>query len=227
MKNPHRTTAYEMHLVAMTDKKGKHSPPDDKLDRSGRGIEKSALDKLLEMDKEFHPTTSKELADILVRMKIPPFLIEDLVQEAWLSAVQHSELFDQFEAREPKRRLLGFLTKVVHDKAVDILRRLDCYPCESLDAEEAEPIDDAEAKHAKAAEQREWLETLLAKIRPGHEDNVLLFRLHFFEEYSIQQLAQKFGITTDAVDGRVRRLMNKLREAAEGSLEELADAGWI
>lgn len=177
----------------------------------------TALDVLLETNDESYRTVSECLARLLARMKIPASLREDLVQEGWVYAVQHRDQFDQFEAGELKRRLLGLLRKVVHDKAVDMLRHLDCCACESLDAEEAEPIDDAESKHAKTTERREWLDALLETIRPGHEDNVLLFRLHFFDEYSIQELAQKFGRTAKSVDNRIRRVTNNLRQLVKGN----------
>jgi RNA polymerase sigma factor (sigma-70 family) len=217
MKNPKGTAAHEMHLVATTDKKRKHSPPEDKSYQSVRGIAKSAFDKLLETDKGFYRTMNKELADILVRVKIPPFLLEDLVQEAWLSAVQHGDLFVGSDA---KRRLRGFLRKAVHDKAVDLLRHLDLSPSQSLGGQEMALRDEAEAQRAEMAEQHEWLEALLEEAGLNHEENKELVRAHFFQGVPLSELAQRLGMTEDAVDCRIRRLVERMCEKARKKVQQ-------
>jgi RNA polymerase sigma factor (sigma-70 family) len=208
MTNP-KGTAHESHLVATADTERTHSPSDQKPDRSSQGIEKPSLYTLLGTDEEIHRMMSRELADILIRMKIPPFLIEDLVQEAWLSAVQHGELFVGADA---KRLLRGFLRKAVHDKAVDLRRHLDLCPCQFLDGQKMEFSDEAEAQRAEMAEQHEWLEALLEDAGLGHEENKELLRAHFFQGVTISELAQRSGMSVDAVGSRIRRLVDKMRE---------------
>jgi|SRR5579884_208621 len=210
MTNP-KGTAHESHLVATADKEKTPAPSDKKPDRSGQGINKSALDKLLETDEEFYRTMSRELDQVLLRRKVPPLLIEDLVQEAWLSAVQHGDLFVGGNAR---RRLRGFLRKAARDKAVDLRRHLGLLFCQSFDGQEMALIDEAQAQRAELAEQHEWLEVLLENVGGDHQENKELVHAHFFQGVTVAELAQRLDMSVDAVDCRIRRLVEKMREKA-------------
>lgn len=217
MTNPKGTAAHDIPHAAAADKERTHSPSDNKPDRSGQGIEKPSLYTLLEADEEFYRTMSKELTKILVRMKVPPFMIEDLIQEAWLSAVRRRDLFVGSDAR---RRLHGFLRKAVHDQAVDLHRHLDPFPCQSFDGQETALSDEAEARRAEWAEQHEWLEALLENVGRDHERNKELLRAHFFQGVTVAELAQRLEMTVDAVDCRIRRLVEKLREKAREFVQQ-------
>ena len=205
------TLAHEIHFVAMADQERTDSPAYDKNCWNGQGIENSALDKLLETDEDFYRMMNRELGGILVRMRIPPFLIEDLVQEAWLSAIQHRDLF---VGGHVKRRLRGFLRKVVRNKVVDVRRHSALYPCQSFDGDEMEWRDEAEARHSAMAEQHELLEALLDDAGGDHEENKCLVRAHFFQGVTVSELAERSGITVDAVDSRIRRVLDKMRDSA-------------
>lgn len=211
MNNLKKTTAQESHPAATAEKMAPHYPLDGNHHPVGDSIKKTAFENLLNTEEELYQEVSLYLTEMLVRMKVPRSWIEDLVQEAWKSAAEHREIFAE---KDVKPRLYGLLRRVAHDKAVDLFRHLDHCPCESLDAEGIEPIDGAEAKRAETSEQREMLDALLEEVRPDHEENMLLLRLHYFQGFSIQELAQRFGRTPKAVDNRIRRALIELRELA-------------
>jgi RNA polymerase sigma factor (sigma-70 family) len=164
------------------------------------------------------------LSDIVARLKVPEYLIEDLVQEAWVSAVQHGDQFDRFTEEELKRRLPGLLRKMVHDKAVDLLRHLDCSPCQSLHAVGVEPIDDAEPTRVKTAERRAQLATLLARLQQEEPGDHWLLCEHRLERRKIRELAEEKGWTEHKVRCRLYRAMEKLRAWSSkfSSLDESA-----
>lgn len=145
-------------------------------------------------------------------MNVPTCDIEDVVQEAWLSVIVHAE---QFTGVDVQRRVRCWLRQVVHGKAVDLLRHRCSCPCESLDEEEVDLIDDMEAMHMETAERRECLEALLEKVRRGNEENLRLLNAHFYQEASIREVAGESGRTAKSVECRIRRLLDKLRELAE------------
>lgn len=181
-------------------------------DWRGNKIEQSAFERLLGSDPAFYKRVSKHLAGVAADMGVPPSEIWDVVEEAWMEAVKHRHLFsgDDF-----KQRLVRWLSKVVRGKAVDALRWLGSHPCEALDSSEEEMLDDAEARRAATVEEREWLDVLLDKVSPGHEESVRLLRAHYFQGLSVRELALEHGMTPDAVDSRIRRVRGRIRETEE------------
>lgn len=224
MMNYQGTTAQGINLAATADTKDLHSPSDGKPHASGHGIKKSVLDTLLKADMKFYRTVSRHLADNLAQMKMPSFLMEDLVQEAWLSAVQHRDRFDPLTEEELKRQLPGLLGKIVHDKAVDLLRHLCCCPCQSLDAEGIEPLDNAETQRAEKAETRAQLVALVERLQREDPQGHWLVCEHHLKKRTIRELAGERGWTENQVRCCLYRAMEKLRFwASESSpLDETA-----
>lgn len=175
-------------------------------------VEPSALDNFLKRDEAFFRRESRLLAVVAARMRVPMSEMEDLLQEAWLSAVEHR---DQFEEVELKPRLHGWMRAVIYGKAVDLQRHLGCRSCQSLSEEAIDLIDETPARSAAMAELREWLDALLAEASQGNEENLRLLHAFFFQERSINELAQQFGMTGDAVKGRIRRLAQRARALAK------------
>ncbi len=195
-----------------TQENGRPSLSNWKDEPNRQPVEQSALDALLKWDETFYRTESKRLSVVAVQMRVPLSEIEDVVDEAWLSAVEHCA---QFEGAEIKPRLHSWMQTVVFGKAVDWHRHHGCCPCVSLTQEGIEPIDAAQARRAEIEELREWLEALLEEASLGNEENLRLLHAHFFQGVSIQELARQFGLTADAVSGRIRRLEEKVRTLVE------------
>lgn len=80
--------------------------------------------------------------------------------------------------------------------------------------------DEAEIGRTDRAEQHEWLEALLEDASGDHEENKELVRAHFFQGVTVSQLAQRLGMTVDAVDCRIRRLVERMREKAREKFQQ-------
>lgn len=224
MKKSQETAAQEDRLDAATDREVPYSSSDGQPQPGGQGIKKTAFERLLETDKAFYRKESARLAALARRLKVPRSEIPDVVNEAWArAAVKHRKLFADATDADIKPRLHGFLRKTVYGLAVDLQRHFHCCHFQSLDAEAIELFDDAEARHAETAEVLEWLDALLAKVSPGNEENVLLLRMHYFQGYSIRELAQLFGKTDKSVDNRIRRVRKELRRLVNESLRSISE----
>lgn len=181
---------------------------------------KTAFEELLETDEIFYPAVSWALARIAAEKGLPPSESERVVDESWKEAFIHR---GQFPADGVKQCVFCWLKTTVRRKAEDARRRLDKHPCQSLPASDEELIDRAEMQHAEIKEQKEWLNALLCKVRPGHEINVALLCLHYLYGVSMQELAENHGMTPDAVDSRIRRELKEMRELAEKHRRTLGD----
>ncbi|HEY7312111.1 MAG TPA: sigma-70 family RNA polymerase sigma factor [Gemmataceae bacterium] len=204
--------APESHHATTLDSAAARSPHNGNGDHNGNRVERAAFENLLTTDGTFFRRQSRLMAGRAARMRVPPSDIEDVVQEAWLEAVEYRL---RFASIANEWRLHCWLMRVVHNKAVDALRRLGHQFCEPLSLGEKEPLDGDEAKRAEASEWCEWLTELLEKVRPGNEQSLRLLCAHFYQERSFVELAHESGLTMCAVDGRIRRLLRKLREQAE------------
>jgi DNA-directed RNA polymerase specialized sigma24 family protein len=212
MDHLQRTTAQESYHAATADREAPRSPLNGKHDDCGDSRGKAVFENLLKTDSAFYRTESKHLAGRVAGLGVPPSEVEDVVAEVWLEAVTYRH---RFAGVASERRLHCWLLRVGHSKAVDALRRLGRHLCYPLSMGEEGPIDGAEAQRATGAEESEWLTVLLEKVRWDNEESLRLLCAHFYEECPIQELARESGMTAKSVDGRIRRLLHKLRELAE------------
>lgn len=184
----------------------------DQRDWSEVQVGNPAFDSLFQLDKPFFRTVCRQLSVHLAQMGVPPCERDDLIDEALLKAVKHRH---RFVGDELERRVLCWLRKTIHRLALDRVRRLARRFCEALDAGMEEMIDEREAKRAVMAEMSEEVKTMLENVGPGNVTSARLLLGHFLQGYSILELAQLFGMTAKSVDGRIRRLVEQLRKAAE------------
>lgn len=201
-------TTVESHPAAAADRYALRSFPTCQRNESEDNVDTSTFTSLLTTDGTFYQTESVYLADRAAGMGVPSSEIEDVVAEVWLELVKY---WHKFADGDAQWRLHGWMLRVLRSKAADARRRLRRHPCESLGAGEEELIDHAEGKRAEAAEWEEWLTVRLEIVGVGKEESLRLLCAHFYHERSIQELAQQFGMTPDAIDCRVRRLLKMLR----------------
>ena len=180
----------------------------------------TAFETLLETDKNYYRAVSRILVRIALAKGLPSSESERVVGESWLDA--HLHRFE-FPDDKTKQCVLCWLKTTVRRKAENARRRLSKHPSQTLTNSDEELIDSAEAQHAETAERREYLEALFAKVPPAHKQNLLLLRLHFLEGNSIQELAQRFAMTPDAVESRIRRETQELHALAEKYCSSLGD----
>lgn len=212
MKNHQGSTPRKNHPVTTPESKVPRSPPHGKPCQKVVRVETSAFDILLTTDAAFYRMESRQLARRAARLGVPSSDIPDVVAEVWRAAVRYRQ---RFADDDGVRLLHPWLMRVLRTKAADALNYLAQHRCEALGTGEEQPIDEAEVKRAAMAEQGEWLNVQLAKVRPGNEEGVCWVCAHFFQACSLPELARQTGRTVCAVDSRIRRVLKKLGGLAE------------
>ena len=56
------------------------------------------------------------------------------------------------------------------------------------------------------------LQDVIAKLSDSERDLIMMY---FFQEYTMEQIGQKFGISKMAVSKRLKKLLNRMRESME------------
>jgi RNA polymerase sigma-70 factor, ECF subfamily len=136
-------------------------------------------------------------------------LAEDVTQEAWLRAVR------DWQRNGPPRNPLGWLTTVARNLILNHLRRREALPLESvspaevLAAVDTDALDDS-AEIAAVVRQ--------AMLRLPTEEAQLLETFHY-DRLKVAQLAETYGISERAVEGRLRRARERLRRELEITLK--------
>lgn len=180
--------------------------------RTGRAADNCLFAGLASLPDDFYRMLTGRLIGIAEKMGVPRDECEDVAQDALLEAVKHPE---QFRDEHAAQKLCAGLTRqIIHNKAVDALRRLEQHPTQSLDALAAESNDLKEAKRGEREEQRECLEVLLARLRRQEPENYRLLCEHHLQERSYQEMADETGMTANEIGCRLYRTMAKLRRWA-------------
>jgi RNA polymerase sigma-70 factor, ECF subfamily len=129
-------------------------------------------------------------------------LAEDVTQEVWLRAIR------EWRTRGVPESPLGWLTTVARNLIIDQLRRADPMPIESvppasevLTAVDNDSIDDS-------AEITSLVTNALLRI--PKQEAALLESFHF-EKRKVAELAVSYGTTERAIEGRLRRARERLR----------------
>lgn len=167
---------------------------------------------LASLPNDFYRKLTGRLIRIAEKIGVPRDEREDVAQEALLEAVKHAEQFqDEYAAQ---KLCAGLTRQLLHNKAVDALRRLERHAAQSLEDLPAETSDLKEAKRAEREEQKECLEALLAPLRKQEPENYRLMCEHHLQGRSIQELASEMGMTANEIGCRLYRAMMKLRRRA-------------
>lgn len=131
---------------------------------------------------------------------------EDLAQETMLTLWRKAESFDPARAGAAT-----WVFTIARNLRIDAIRR------ERL-IEPGEPPEDAEAPDlpadaAMAAEQEE--DSLRAALAGLPEEQAMLLRMSFFEDYAHGDISARLGMPLGTVKSKLRRAMLRLREALE------------
>ena len=135
-------------------------------------------------------------------------LAEDVTQEVWLRAV-----------REWRRKgipdvPLAWLTTVARNLILNHLRRKESLSLDAVSPTEILAAVDAD-ELGESAEVATVVSHALARIPPAEAQ--LLEAFHY-ERYKVAQLAQAYGTSERAIEGRLRRARERLRRELEISL---------
>jgi RNA polymerase sigma-70 factor (ECF subfamily) len=128
---------------------------------------------------------------------------EDVVQEAFLA------LWRQASRIDPARGVRHYLLTIVHNKAVDRLRRQGRKPELSLDPELPLPARSGDPEEAAAQQsERENVRAALAELPPEQRQAI---ELTYFQGMTINEVARRLDLPIGTVKSRLRLAMGRLR----------------
>ena len=136
-------------------------------------------------------------------------LAEDVTQETWLRAVR-----DWRRGGVPDNPL-GWLTTVARNLILNHLRRREMLPLDEISAAEV-----LAAVDANTVSDSEEVATVVrqALLRLPSAEAQLLETFHY-DRLKVAQMAEAYGISERAVEGRLRRARERLRRELEITLK--------
>lgn len=135
-------------------------------------------------------------------------LAEDITQEAWLRALRHWR-----EHGTPKNPL-GWLTTVARNLLVSYFRRHQPAALDEISSAEILAAVDANA----VSESEEAASLVTRALGRIPEDEAKLLETFHYDRMKMSQLAELYGISERAVEGRLRRARERLRREVEIAL---------
>jgi RNA polymerase sigma-70 factor (ECF subfamily) len=152
----------------------------------------------------------RRLYQVAYRLLKDPLEAEDALQEVFLKVYEHAHRF------EPKATVSAWLHRITANHCLNRLRQR--YPQESLDREDAPSIPDSGATPLQALEEQDLsrrLEQLLANLPENQRRALILKR---FAGLSYQEIADEMGLSSQAVDGLLKRARQYLKKALQDYL---------
>ncbi|HVH39136.1 MAG TPA: sigma-70 family RNA polymerase sigma factor [Gemmatimonadaceae bacterium] len=142
-------------------------------------------------------------------------LAEDVTQEAWLRAVR------EWRRTGVPEKPLAWLTTVVRNLLLNEFRRhvpvgIDEMP----DAAMLRTVDDA-----SVAESEELAALVSRALERMPSEEARLLEAFHYERRRMSQLAETYGVSERAIEGRLRRARERLRRELERTLPQRAEGG--
>lgn len=135
---------------------------------------------------------------------------EDICQDVLLKALGHAGSFDSAEHER------AWIIRVAINAAKDLLRRRDRQGTVALD-DIAEPVAPMGATDRELEARAEGVLELVMALPLEYREAIYL---HYYEEYSIKQIAAIVHASESAVATRLSRGRSKLRPTLEGARHE-------
>lgn len=132
---------------------------------------------------------------------------EDIVQEAFLSVWRSSARY-----RPERGNLRSWLLSVVHNRAIDGLRRELVHQRRRADAEGIEERMAAPELTDAEAFRREEAQTVRAAMEQLPADQLRVVELAYFGGFTHTQIADMLSMPLGTVKGRMRLALDKLRD---------------
>jgi RNA polymerase sigma-70 factor (ECF subfamily) len=140
-------------------------------------------------------------------------LAEDITQETWLRAVR------DWSRKGVPESPIAWLTTVARNQLLNLLQKKQMVPLEIVTPDEMlNAIDDGRA--CESADIAAIVNRALARLP---EAQSRLLEAFHYEKCRVAQIADSFGISERAVEGRLRRARESLRKELETALG--ADGG--
>jgi RNA polymerase sigma-70 factor (ECF subfamily) len=132
---------------------------------------------------------------------------EDIVQEAFLSVWRSSVRYS------PERgNLRSWLLSVVHNRAIDALRRSVAHTRKEVDAEGVEERVAAPELTDAEAFRREEAQTVRFAMDQLPAEQLKVVELAYFGGFTHSQIAEMLGMPLGTVKGRMRLALEKMRD---------------
>ncbi|MEA2494579.1 MAG: hypothetical protein QOJ29_2490 [Thermoleophilaceae bacterium] len=132
---------------------------------------------------------------------------EDIVQEAFLSVWRSSVRY------QPERgNLRSWLLSVVHNRAIDSIRRSVVQTRNLVDAEGAEERVAAPELTDAEAFRRDEARTVRTAMERLPSDQLRVVELAYFGGFTHTQIADMLGMPLGTVKGRMRLALDKMRD---------------
>jgi RNA polymerase sigma-70 factor, ECF subfamily len=132
---------------------------------------------------------------------------EDIVQEAFLSVWRAGVRY------KPERgNLRSWLLSVVHNRAIDWLRRSAVHNRREVDAEGIEERKAAPELTDVEAFRREEAQTVRSAMERLPQDQLRVVELAYFGGFTHTQIAEMLGEPLGTVKGRMRLALDKMRD---------------
>lgn len=136
-------------------------------------------------------------------------LAEDVTQETWLRAVR------EWRRSGIPRKPLAWLQTVARHLILNVLRRRRSVPLDDVTpAQLFAALDDG-----RASESSEVASLVTHALDRLPEKQARLLEAFHFERSKVSQIAQAFGMSERAVEGRLRRARESLRREIEAVLK--------
>jgi len=136
-------------------------------------------------------------------------LAEDITQEAWLRALRH------WRVHGLPDKPLGWLTTVARNLVVSYFRRRQAIPLGGVSPDEV-----LAAVDANTASDSEEIATIVSHaLASMPQAEAQLLETFHYDRMKMSQLAEVYGISERAVEGRLRRARARLRRALEIALK--------
>ena len=158
---------------------------------------------------ERHSSTAFKVACRITRNRDDA---EDVVQDAWMKAYVHLKTFDG------RAKFSTWLTRIVVNSALMILRRKRAHPETSMEVtdgetwqhwEVADPTKDVEELYVRH-ERLERLRRAICRLQPNLRN---VIEIHQSNDNSVKEIADLAGISVTATKSRLLRARTILRRA--------------
>lgn len=134
---------------------------------------------------------------------------DDLVQEIWLTV---SRRLPQFEWRDSRGGFRAWMSKLVRDKTVDLIRRrLRQLSVTTADKALDELLERGD-QELEAQLSREAVRAAVEELRPQiGELNYAILHAHYWQQQTAPAIARTLGLTVHQARCRLHRVLAKLR----------------
>jgi RNA polymerase sigma-70 factor, ECF subfamily len=132
---------------------------------------------------------------------------EDIVQEAFLSVWRSSVRY-----QAERGNLRSWLLSVVHNRAIDALRRQVVHTKRQVDAEGIEERKAAPELTDVEAFRREEAQSIRSAMERLPTDQLRVVELSYFGGFTHSQIAEMLGEPLGTVKGRMRLALDKMRD---------------